>query len=43
MLAAQVWHYWIAAILTPLMLLAVVATIGAYLRKAHAPRYPGDD
>ena len=40
MLAAQVWHFWIAAILTPVVVLTVVVTIAMYLRKTQSPRYP---
>ena len=44
MLAAVVWHYWIAAVL---VIFAVIpATIGMvvmYLRQTQAPRYPGRD
>ncbi|MGE3620185.1 MAG: hypothetical protein AB7L84_06960 [Acidimicrobiia bacterium] len=40
MLAAQVWHFWIAAILTPVVVLTLVATIVGYLRKTQSPRYP---
>jgi uncharacterized membrane protein YesL len=44
MLAAVVWHYWIAVVL---MVAAVVpATIGMvalYLKKTQAPRYGGDE
>lgn len=43
MLAAQVWHFWIAAILTPVAVVAVVGTIAAYLRKTQSPRYPGSE
>ncbi len=44
MLAAQVWHFWIAVVL---VITAVVpATIGVvamYLKKTQGPRYGGDD
>lgn len=40
MLAAQVWHFWIAALLTPVALLVLVGTIAGYLRKTQSPRYP---
>ncbi len=42
MLAAVIWHYWIAVVL---VLAAVIpATIGlvaGYLRKTQTPKYPG--
>jgi hypothetical protein len=40
MIAAQVWHFWIAAILTPVVVVALVVTIAMYLRKTQSPRYP---
>jgi hypothetical protein len=41
-LAAKVWHYWIAVPLFFGGLLAIVATIGAYLKKVQAAKYPRD-
>jgi hypothetical protein len=40
MLAAVVWHYWLAvALIIPAVLLAVI-TIVNYIRKVEGPRYP---
>ena len=40
LLAAQVWHYWIAVPLTVGVVAATVATVAGYLKKVQAPRYP---
>lgn len=40
MLAARVWHAWIALPLFALAVLSVVAVIVGYLMKVVAPRYP---
>ncbi len=40
MLAAKVWHYWIAVPLAAGAVLAVIATIGGYLRKVQSLKYP---
>lgn len=39
-LAAKVWHYWIAVPLTGGALLAIVATIVGYLKKVQSLKYP---
>jgi hypothetical protein len=39
-LAAKVWHYWIALPLVGGGLLAVVATIVGYLKKVQSLKYP---
>ena len=40
LLAANVWHWWIAVLLVPGAILAVVATVLGYLRKVEALKYP---
>jgi uncharacterized membrane protein len=40
LLAAKVWHFWIAPAVVALTVLAVIATIIGYLRKVVAPKYP---
>jgi hypothetical protein len=42
MFAAQVWHYWIAVLLVPPIVLLTVAMVGMYLKKVQSPRYPRD-
>ena len=43
MLAAVVWHYWIAVVLVVLAVIpATVAMVAQYLKKTQAPRF-GDD
>ena len=37
---AVVWHYWIGVPIAILSLFLLVATIGGYLKKVVAPRYP---
>ncbi|MCB0995276.1 MAG: hypothetical protein KDB21_09315 [Acidimicrobiales bacterium] len=39
-LAAKIWTWWIAVVLTPVVILAVLATIGGYLYKVTGSRYP---
>ncbi len=39
-LAAKVWHYWIAVPLVGGALLAIVATIVGYLKKVQSLKYP---
>ncbi|MGI8759471.1 MAG: hypothetical protein ACR2K0_09215 [Acidimicrobiales bacterium] len=39
-LAAQVWHYWIAVPLAAGGVLLVVATVAGYLRKVQSLKYP---
>ena len=39
-LAAQVWHYWIAVPLAALAVIAVVATVAGYFKKVSALKYP---
>ena len=39
-LAAQVWHYWIAVPLAAGGVFAVVATVAGYLKKVQALKYP---
>ena len=39
-LAAQVWHFWIAVPLAALAVVMVVATIIGYLKVVESPRYP---
>ncbi len=39
-LAAQVWHFWIAVLLVPAAIVAVIAVIVIYMTKVFGPRYP---
>ncbi len=39
-LAAKVWHYWIAVPLVGGALLAIIATIVGYLKKVQSLKYP---
>jgi hypothetical protein len=41
-LAAHVWHYWIAVALVFPIIIAIIATGVLYIRKVVAPRYPRD-
>ena len=41
-LAAHVWHFWIAVALVFPIILAMIATGVMYVRKVVAPRYPRD-
>lgn len=40
LLAANVWHWWIAVLLVPGAILAVLATVVGYLRKVESIKYP---
>lgn len=40
LLAAKVWHYWIAVPLVAGAIGLVVAVIGGYLRKVQSLKYP---
>jgi len=40
LLAAKVWHFWIAPAVTALAVLLVIATIIGYLVKVVGPKYP---
>ena len=40
LLAAKVWHYWIAVPLVAGAVLAIIATIVGYLVKVQSPKYP---
>lgn len=37
---AVVWHFWIAAVLVPAVLLTLGAMVGLYLRSVESTRYP---
>ena len=39
-LAAQEWHWWIAVVLTPVGIGAVLATVAGYFFKVVRPKYP---
>ena len=41
-LAAKVWHYWIAVPLAGGAVLATIATIAGYLKKVQSVKYPRD-
>jgi hypothetical protein len=44
MLAAVVWHYWIAAILVITAVIPVtLMTVAQFLRKTQAPKYGRDE
>jgi hypothetical protein len=40
LIAAKVWHFWIAVALVIPIILAIIATIVMYVRKVVAPKYP---
>lgn len=40
LLAAKVWHYWIAPAVVALVVVMVIATIIGYLVKVVSPKYP---
>lgn len=40
LLAAKVWHFWIAPAVAALAILLVIGTIIGYLVKVVAPKYP---
>ena len=42
LLAAEshVWHFWLAALLAPVTILAVLGTVAAYFFKVTRARYP---
>jgi hypothetical protein len=37
---AVVWHYWMGAVLSAVVILSVVAMIAGYLRSVESTRYP---
>jgi hypothetical protein len=39
-LAAQVWHFWLAVPLVAGAILTVFALVGGYIAKVIAPRFP---
>ena len=41
-LAAKVWHYWIAVPLAGGAVLAILSTIAGYLKKVQSVKYPRD-
>ena len=41
-LAAEVWHYWIAVPLAATAVLATIATVAGYLKKVQSVKYPRD-
>lgn len=44
MLAAVIWHYWIAVVLVLLAVIpATVLMVAGYLRKTQAPKYGRDE
>ena len=40
LLAAKVWHFWIAPAVVALVVVAIIATIVGYLVKVVAPKSP---
>ena len=40
LLAAKVWHYWIAPAVVALVVVMIIATIVGYLVKVVSPKYP---
>lgn len=44
MLAAVIWHYWIAVVLVLFAVIpATVFMVGGYLKKTQAPKYGRDE
>jgi membrane protein implicated in regulation of membrane protease activity len=39
---APVWHYWIAVVVTILVVAVLVIYLAVFLRKTQSPRYPGN-
>ncbi len=39
-LAAKVWHFWMAVAIVGLVVTATLATIAGYLNKVVRPKYP---
>ena len=39
-LAGVVWHFWIGAVLVPMAVLLLVATVVGYFMKVSRTRYP---
>jgi len=37
---SHVWHFWLAALLAPVTILAVVGTVAMYFFKVTRSRYP---
>ncbi|MBX7069278.1 MAG: hypothetical protein K1X38_07805 [Microthrixaceae bacterium] len=37
---AHVWHFWLAALLAPATILAIVGTVAMYFFKVTRARYP---
>lgn len=37
---AHVWHFWLAALLAPVTILAVLGTVAMYFFKVTRSRYP---
>jgi hypothetical protein len=40
LLAAKVWHFWIAVALVIPTIIAIIVTAVLYVKKVVAPRYP---
>ncbi len=40
LLAAKIWHYWMAVGLVGIGVLATIAMVAGYLSKVTMPRYP---
>jgi hypothetical protein len=40
LLAAHVWHFWIAVALVVPIIIAIIVTLVLYVIKVVAPRYP---
>lgn len=41
MLAAEIWHWWIAVVLTGVGVLSVLGLAAQYLKNVSSTRYPG--
>jgi hypothetical protein len=40
LLAAKVWHYWLAVPIVALVIVVMIATLVGYLNKVVRPKYP---
>ncbi len=40
LLAAKVWHYWLAVPIVVLVIVVMIATLVGYLNKVVRPKYP---
>lgn len=38
---AEIWHWWLGVLITPAVVLMVVALVGGYLKSVTSQQYPG--